>query len=77
MLVEGILLSDWLGMFSSCHDVTDNGLLSFIAWPNGKSYLEQDNIVISMFIIMRNIYMSSLDRKMKKISAKSRRRGRR
>lgn len=76
VLVEGILLSDWICIFSACHNVSNRELI-FIAWPDGGAYFEQDNIVIEMFNLIRDVYMAAQERKMKKIAAKNKlRRGR-
>jgi len=42
----------------------------FIAWPDGKSYFEQDNILFSMFSIIRGAYIDHVNREAKKAARK-------
>ena len=61
-------------MFSSCHNVTDNGGLLFLEWPDGKPYLEQDNIVFEMFSTIKEAFYEDAKRKLKKQERKLRNR---
>jgi hypothetical protein len=46
--VGGIDSLLWFDAFEQCHNETAEGYQR-IAWPDGKSYLDQDNLVVEMF----------------------------
>ena len=46
--VAGIDVSFWVDLFNGCHTKGGFGAMQ-IAWPDGRSYLEQDNITVQMF----------------------------
>jgi len=58
-------------MFSSCHNITDNGNLTFVAWPDGKPYLDQCSIVFEMFSLVRSVFSEHKEREAKKAMKKA------
>ncbi|MCK5609648.1 hypothetical protein KAR91_47685 [Candidatus Pacearchaeota archaeon] len=43
----------WLDAFTHCHENGMNGLVR-TCWPDGESYMEQENLVVVMFGIIRD-----------------------
>lgn len=41
----------WLDAFEHCYPLSSFGFM-FHSWPDGESYLEQENIVVTMFDFM-------------------------
>lgn len=46
-------------MFQSCYEKSENGI-HFIAWPDGKSLLEQEACVVECFRILKNVYIKEI-----------------
>lgn len=53
--VAGLEVFAWVDMFKHCHNKQDGQLLR-AAWPDGTSYLEQPNVVVSMFSLLEDVY---------------------
>ncbi len=51
----------WLDMFFHTHPV--GGGLTRVAWPDGRTYLEQDNILIELFDIIKDEAILRLNEK--------------
>lgn len=52
-IIAGLPLWLWIRTFLNCHNLMSNGVF-FIGWPDGKSFLEQEAIVIETFEIMKD-----------------------
>ena len=46
-IVAGLPLWIWINTFLHCHNSMRDGVF-FIGWPDGKSYLEQEAIVVEL-----------------------------
>ncbi len=53
--IGGLKLASWFDAFYYCHEQGSNGLIR-VAWPDGKSYLHQENLLIEMFALIRDEY---------------------
>ena len=51
--IAGLDVGIWVELFNGCHS---NGIKGpqLIAWPDGKCYLDQPNIVVIMFEVIRD-----------------------
>ena len=47
-LVAGLPLWLWIKTFNGCHNLMGNGVFR-AGWPNGRSFLEQECIVVHVF----------------------------
>lgn len=50
--VDGRPVSDWLGLWAHCH-ANIWGSLVRLAWPDGRSLLEQPALLVAMFDLIR------------------------
>ena len=48
VVIGGISIADWVDLHRGCHTESALGASQF-AWPDGLSYLEQDNLTITIF----------------------------
>jgi len=51
-LVAGVCIEVWLDAFECCHANGYECIVRF-CWPDGGAYLDQDNIVVSMFNLIK------------------------
>jgi len=51
----------WIDAFTHCHRRVEKGI-DRIYWPDGKSYIEQENIVVEMFEILRSEYLKVIQK---------------
>ena len=49
-MIGGLDVGLWVDMFKGCHT---KGAVQF-AWPDGGSYLQQENLTVNMFRIIQN-----------------------
>lgn len=50
--LDGYHFTFWIDLFFTCYDFSNDGL-TFTQWPDGGTYLEQDNFTISAFRALR------------------------
>lgn len=63
-------------MFSMAYNISDSGMLVFHSWPNGLPYLEQDNALVMIFALIREVFIEDQTRKREKLAKKQVRRRR-
>jgi hypothetical protein len=49
----------WLDVFDHCHEAGQT--LNRIAWPDNGAYLEQDNLLVQVFDIVRDEGVSAIE----------------
>jgi hypothetical protein len=65
-MVAGLPMQYWLDLFFHTHPI--NGGLVRMAWPDGRPYFEQDNILIEVFDLMKDEAMTVMNEKQKKLN---------
>jgi hypothetical protein len=50
--VDAFHVTFWIEMFFNCYDF-NNGDITFAQWPDGGSYLDQDNKTLAVFTSLR------------------------
>lgn len=50
--VAGFDVSFWVDLFNGCHTKGSFGAMQF-AWPDGCSYLEQENLTVELFLMIQ------------------------
>ena len=70
-IICGKTYIEWLDLFMICYNI-ENGSFNQWCWPDGKSYLEQPQIQVSMFELFKSEATKQIQKKMKqKEGAKS------
>jgi len=59
--VGGVCLEIWFDAFYQCHENSSSGLMR-MCWPDGRCYLEQENLVVEMFALIREEYNKSQEK---------------
>ena len=54
--VGGVLLELWFDAFSHCHERDGSNVLTRMCWPDGKCYLDQENLTVELFGFIRDEY---------------------
>lgn len=49
----------WVDAFQGCHEVTESGI-NRVEWPCGGSYVDQENLVVSMFLLLHGVIVEVL-----------------
>ncbi len=49
--MAGVEITFWIEAFNACHYPVSGGLIR-TEWPNGRNYMEQENVVVEMFHII-------------------------
>ena len=63
--MAGYPVTIWVGLFWSTYTLLQGGI-SFNGWPDGGTYLEQDQFMLSVFEVMRDEAMREMKRQEKK-----------
>lgn len=53
--VGGLDVHVWVDLFNGCHTRNADGYSQF-AWPDGGSYLQQENLTVLIFRIIKEQY---------------------
>lgn len=53
MTVEGLVIESWVALWLRSHAVHEGGT-TLLAWPDGRSLIEQPAIVVSMFALIED-----------------------
>ena len=62
VVVGGFTVDAWLQMWFGSHAMTQVGMQR-VAWPDGRSLLEQPAIVVSVFSVISSLVSAEADRK--------------
>jgi len=55
----GVSNTVWIDAFECCHFETGTGGIARISWPDGKSYIEQSNILVQIFRTLKHQYVEA------------------
>jgi len=58
----GLWPDDWWFLFMQSHAPNGMGGLARIAWPDGRSTLEQPALVVNLFTLMRERLLKHMER---------------
>jgi len=59
--IGGVELEDWYRAFLATHNLTDKTILR-IDYPNGGNYLEQEQIMLDMFSLIKDELFKQAER---------------
>lgn len=69
----GYSLNEIINMFELCHNLDrEHGVFNQWSWPNGKSMLEQENILTEIFLLYKSFAEQQIQKKIKMQMEKSR-----
>jgi len=52
-------------LFNACFNFAEAGFIQW-CWPDGNSYLEQDNVLVEMFSLMKSESETQISKKINK-----------
>lgn len=75
-VIDNHTISWWIDTFFVCYDF-DGTVLRFAQWPDGDTYYQQDNYIISIFQVIRKAVMDAVKHEAKKRALQAKQKSRR